>query len=118
MAEKKRLGRGLDSLIPELETEQAGAGPGAQDVPLRSIELNPRQPRLDLDEGELNRLADSIRSSGIIQPVIVRPLRTTPGMYELVCGERRVNPSRPSSATCRTTRCSSWPWWRTSSAPT
>jgi ParB family chromosome partitioning protein len=94
MAEKKRLGRGLDSLIPELETEQAGAGPGAQDVPLRSIELNPRQPRLDLDEGELNRLADSIRSSGIIQPVIVRPLRTTPGMYELVCGERRVRAAR------------------------
>lgn len=94
MAEKKRLGRGLDSLIPEMETAEVGEAAGSEEIPLRSIELNPKQPRLELDEAELNRLADSIRSSGLIQPVVVRPLANVPGMYELVCGERRVRAAK------------------------
>lgn len=94
MAEKRRLGRGLDSLIPELETAEPDGAAGVEEVPLRCIELNPKQPRLEMDEEELHRLADSIRSSGLIQPVLVRPLASAPGMYELVCGERRIRAAK------------------------
>jgi len=98
MAKKQRLGRGLDSLIPEMpEMEAPGrqaqddlpGGPhaGVQTVPLRKIELNPRQPRLEMDPQELERLSASIRESGVIQPVVVRPRGD---VYELVVGERRL----------------------------
>ena len=90
MAERRRLGRGLDSLIPAPE-EEARAGARPAEVPLRHIELNPRQPRFDVDPEELERLADSIRASGVIQPVVVRPAGDT---YELVVGERRVRAAK------------------------
>ena len=93
MSEKRRLGRGLDSLIPALEeTAAAPAGVvGIQEIPLKKIELNPDQPRLDINPEELARLAESIRSSGVIQPVMVRPAGE---MFELVVGERRVRAAR------------------------
>lgn len=91
--EKRRLGRGLDSLIPELG-DQAGDAAAPQEVPLRSIELNPKQPRTEVDPDELQRLADSITASGVIQPIVVRPARSIPGMYELVVGERRVRAAK------------------------
>ena len=103
MAKKQRLGRGLDSLIPEMpelgaqdrvqEAEAKGRqvpgrqAPGVQELPLRKIELNPKQPRLEMDAEELGRLAASIRESGVIQPVVVRPRGD---LYELVVGERRL----------------------------
>ncbi len=93
MAEKRRLGRGLDSLIPAPEPKSETPGGAPEEVPLRRIELNPDQPRFGVDPEELERLADSIRASGIIQPVVVRPGRT-PGGYELVVGERRVRAAR------------------------
>jgi len=90
MAEKRRLGRGLDSLIPSLDiVPNADAGP--QQVPLKKIELNPKQPRFDVDPAALERLADSIRSSGVIQPVVVRPAGE---LFELVVGERRVRAAK------------------------
>jgi ParB family chromosome partitioning protein len=86
MTERRRLGKGLDSLIPELDVDAAqGASP--QEIPLKKIEMNPRQPRRDLDPEPLQQLADSIKASGVIQPVIVRPAGD---LYELVVGERRV----------------------------
>jgi ParB family chromosome partitioning protein len=89
MAKKQRLGRGLDSLIPEMpEIEAPGPeAPGVRELPLRRIELNPKQPRLEMDPEELERLSASIRESGVIQPVVVRPRGD---IYELVVGERRL----------------------------
>ncbi len=89
MAEKRRLGRGLDSLIPAL----AGGAEtsGVEEIPLRRIELNPKQPRAGMDAEELERLAESIRSEGVIQPVVVRPAGAG---YELVIGERRARAAR------------------------
>lgn len=56
-------------------------------IDIRSIRLNPRQPRKMFDKDKLDELADSIREHGVIEPVIVRP--TDDGAYELVAGERR-----------------------------
>lgn len=98
MAKKQRLGRGLDSLIPDMpelepqaprapqEQADAPAG-GVQAISLQKIELNPKQPRLQVDPQELERLSASIRESGVIQPVVVRPRGD---VFELVVGERRL----------------------------
>ena len=99
MAKKQRLGRGLDSLIPEMPELQAQATrrrpaerrpaerPACRSCRSKRIELNPKQPRLEMDPEELERLAASIRESGVIQPIMVRPRGD---LYELVVGERRL----------------------------
>jgi len=90
MTLRKRLGRGLDALIPSPETADVPTG-SVRDVPLKKIDLNPKQPRVNIDTEELDKLADSIRSSGVIQPVLLRP---SGEMYELVVGERRIRAAR------------------------
>jgi ParB family transcriptional regulator, chromosome partitioning protein len=80
---KKVLGRGLGALIPE-----AGhAEPLPSEIDIDQISTNPDQPRLKFDDKSLNELADSIRSNGVIQAVLVRPLGDA---YQLVAGERRL----------------------------
>jgi ParB family chromosome partitioning protein len=80
---RKVLGRGLEALIPE-----AGrAKPVASELDIDQISTNPHQPRLRLDEKSLSGLADSIRTHGVLQPVLVRPLGNG---YQLVAGERRL----------------------------
>src|SRR4051794_30579383 len=81
------MGRGLSAILPR---SQKGAE-GFREVPLDLVRPNPRQPRRDFDEGALAELAESIRSRGLLQPVVVRPLAG--GEYELVAGERRVRAS-------------------------
>lgn len=49
----------------------------------------PFQPRVDMDEGRLNELADSIRSRGVLQPILVRPDPDQKGRYQIIAGERR-----------------------------
>ncbi|NIO12628.1 MAG: ParB/RepB/Spo0J family partition protein [Xanthomonadales bacterium] len=90
MAERRRLGRGLDALIPSLDSPGEADGE-VRRIPLHRVELNPRQPRLEIDADKLDQLADSIRSSGVIQPILVRPAESG---YELVVGERRVRAAR------------------------
>jgi ParB family transcriptional regulator, chromosome partitioning protein len=74
--------------------------PGAEfaEVPLDSIRPNPRQPRTVFDEDELGELVHSIREIGVLQPVVVRPVRgadvAEPVRYELIMGERRWRASR------------------------
>ncbi len=80
---KKGLGRGLESLIP-VETIQDGER--VEMLSIAEIEPNRYQPRRDFDQEKLEELAESIRNHGVVQPIIVRPLR--PG-YELIAGERR-----------------------------
>jgi ParB family chromosome partitioning protein len=93
---RNALGRGLDALIPPPEASAgarelavAATRPPAE-IPTRDIGPNPEQPRRRFEETELERLADSIRRHGVLQPVVVR--RAAPGAprpYELVVGERR-----------------------------
>src|SRR3954471_1100638 len=78
------MGRGLSAILPR---SQKGAE-GFREVPLDLVRPNPRQPRRAFDEGALADLAESVRSRGVLQPVVVRPLAG--GEYELVAGERRL----------------------------
>ncbi|TDI45496.1 MAG: ParB/RepB/Spo0J family partition protein [Acidobacteria bacterium] len=83
MSKRKALGKGLSSLIPE--TPRAGAT-GVLSLDLGLIHPSPDQPRKQFDEAALEELASSIRSHGVLQPVIVT--RDGNG-YRLVIGERR-----------------------------
>ncbi|MCP4391438.1 MAG: ParB/RepB/Spo0J family partition protein [Gammaproteobacteria bacterium] len=87
---KKRLGRGLGSLIGNIEevtsvaeTEKSG---GMVELDIDRIQRGKYQPRQNFDQDALQELADSIRSQGIVQPVVVRP---EGAHFELVAGERR-----------------------------
>ena len=81
------LGRGLDALIREAQDQQEG---GVRMLPLCDIHPNPRQPRRSFHEKPMEELAASIRSQGLLQPLLVRPMGTEqPGKYEIVAGERR-----------------------------
>jgi ParB family transcriptional regulator, chromosome partitioning protein len=86
MTETKRLGRGLEALLGPVSREQAEASGALRDLPITSLRPNPFQPRTRIDESELTDLANSMRASGLLQPVIVRP---RDGGYELIAGERR-----------------------------
>ena len=95
---RKALGRGLEALIPTatatetLEPRRAGAGNGVEQIPIEMIGANPFQPRTRFDDSSLKELTESIRSSGIIQPVIVRKAGTD--SYELIAGERRLRAAK------------------------
>jgi ParB family chromosome partitioning protein len=86
------LGRGLGALIPTGPAEDTIEGARFDEVPLDSIEPNPRQPREVFDPDALAELVTSIREVGILQPVVVREL--DPGRYQLIMGERRWRASR------------------------
>lgn len=86
------LGRGLDSLIPtaSLAAQHQGA---TVDVPVDAIVPNPFQPRTTLDQAKLEQLAQSIRTHGVIQPLIVT-LAEDGERYVLIAGERRWRAAR------------------------
>jgi len=88
---KMRLGRGLAALIGDVGDEigVVERARGQRRVPIEFLRPNPRNPRKTFEEGELARLASSIRERGIIQPVVVRAIPSTPDAYEIVAGERR-----------------------------
>ncbi len=95
MANKRGgLGKGLDLIFMENETEDAG---GAVTLNIGEIEPNRNQPRHDFDEQALRELADSIAQHGVLQPLLVRPLPD--GGYQLVAGERRWRASRMAGIT-------------------
>jgi ParB family chromosome partitioning protein len=83
-ATKRGIGRGLAAILPESAGEELG---DLRELPVELIEPNPKQPRTRFDEAALSGLAESISSSGVIQPLLVRPLHD--GGYELIAGERR-----------------------------
>jgi len=66
----------------------ADAG-GSRDIPIELISRNPDQPRKVFGEAELEELAASIRTRGIIQPLLLRPAPGAPGQFQIVAGERR-----------------------------
>lgn len=102
----RRLGRGLSSLLnigvpvevspPQTASELARPNSAMQvestlsdlsRIPVSKVHPSPFQPRQSMDDAALSRLADSIRRSGMLQPILVRP--AAGGTYELVAGERR-----------------------------
>ncbi|MFP6829697.1 MAG: ParB/RepB/Spo0J family partition protein [Gammaproteobacteria bacterium] len=92
MAKRKSLGRGLEALlstesIPEVE----GIAGNLKEIPVDLLQRGRYQPRVDMREETLQELADSIRSQGLVQPIVVRPLDPAGGglRYEIVAGERR-----------------------------
>ena len=82
------MGRGLAAILPRSRADEAGF----REVPLELIRPNPRQPRTDFDQEALVALAESIRSRGLLQPILLRPLAG--GTYELVAGERRLRAAK------------------------
>ena len=88
MADKRpALGRGLSALIPDAPSTPAPDGERSLDVDIDRLRPNPFQPRVHMDDARIEELARSIRSHGVIQPIVVR--RTAEGGYEIVAGERR-----------------------------
>src|SRR5216117_415235 len=84
---KPGLGRGLGALL----SSAPGTEETISEIPIDQIAVNPNQPRKLFDSGSFSELAASIRSSGVIQPVVVR--RHGPG-YQLIVGERRWRAAR------------------------
>ncbi len=94
-AKRRALGKGLESLLPSRPA--ASPAPAAQadaaetgkprEIPLHQIERNPFQTRKHFDDQQLVELGTSIAATGVVQPILVRPL---PGdRYQLIAGERR-----------------------------
>ena len=91
MPPRSGLGKGLDALIPTGQKTSGGEG-GIAQIPVESIQRNPRQPREKFDANELENLAASIREHGVIQPLVVSPGKN--GIYTLIAGERRLQAAR------------------------
>ena len=83
----KGLGLGLEALLGPKVSEAAADG-APSELPLAQLQPGKYQPRTRMDEGALYELAESIRSQGVMQPVLVRPLAD--GRFEIIAGERRV----------------------------
>jgi ParB family chromosome partitioning protein len=90
---RSRLGRGLASLIGDAADTDASTKPertqGARRVPIEFLRPNPRNPRRNFPEAELEELATSIKERGVIQPILVRAVRGSSEHYEIIAGERR-----------------------------
>lgn len=83
-ATRRGIGRGLAAILPEAAPGGAGE---LLELPVGLIKPNPKQPRTSFDTDALAGLASSIEASGVVQPLLVRPLPG--GSYELIAGERR-----------------------------
>jgi len=93
MVSKKRgLGRGLDALLGDVNQDENNLNDSLQHFPLDMIQPGKYQPRMDMSQESLEELADSIRSQGLVQPIVVRPIDG--GHYEIIAGERRWRASK------------------------
>ncbi|MGI8407003.1 MAG: ParB/RepB/Spo0J family partition protein [Actinomycetota bacterium] len=93
MTRRSGLGRGLDALLPQRGEEGDLESRDAQyQVPVGSIDPNPRQPRGTFEDAALGELAISIKELGVLQPLLVRPAEG--GRFELIAGERRWRASK------------------------
>src|SRR5215470_1620211 len=93
MEKRKVLGRGLDNLLPSGQVPASTAAPAAHhgesihQLAVELIDRNPYQTRKRVDEAPLAELADSIKATGVLQPITVRAVPG--GRYQLIAGERR-----------------------------
>jgi len=102
---RKALGKGLSALIPQRPPAPVSSSAPAEspdqsgtvrEVPVTEIDPNPLQPRAQFDQGRIEELAESIRSNGIIQPLIVR---RHGDRFQIVAGERRLRAARVAGLT-------------------
>ena len=101
MVRPKGLGKGIESLIPSRPIDRTVGeensaqvdGMGLRSIEIKTISPNPNQPRSYFNEDSLDELSASIKAVGVLQPILVRPLKqvdTTTGIaFELIAGERR-----------------------------
>ena len=109
-----KLGRGLSALLGDYtgarnvvenpEPAAAGAAPSTDEAPSLDIAIdriipNPKQPRRTFIEAELEELAESIRTKGVIQPILVRHDPANAEMFEIIAGERRWRAARRAGLT-------------------
>ena len=89
--QKKGLGRGLSSLMGDVEIPIKENNNKLSDtrIPISKLRANPLQPRRLFNKESINELAASIKSKGLVQPILVRPSEKNPGDYEIIAGERR-----------------------------
>lgn len=91
---QRGLGRGLDALLGSIRVESSNSSE-VKLLPISAIKPNQHQPRKEFDPEALADLAASIKSQGVLQPILVRPLGGNGGEgYELVAGERRTRASK------------------------
>lgn len=88
----KGLGKGLNSLFEENETDFEEGQKELIQVPITQVEPNKAQPRKTFEKDALDELASSIAQNGMLQPIIARPLQN--GQYQIVSGERRWRAAR------------------------
>lgn len=104
---RRALGKGLASLIPDvagvdplaegIPVPATGPVTGQVEIPIARIRPNPHQPRQHFDESETAELTESIRETGVLQPLLVRP--ESDGSYTLIAGERRLRAARNAGLT-------------------
>jgi ParB family transcriptional regulator, chromosome partitioning protein len=87
-AQQRGMGRGLAAILPRTGKVEDGL----REIPPELIQPNAHQPRRSFDQARLAELAESIRTRGVLQPVVVRPLAG--GSFELVAGERRLRAAK------------------------
>jgi len=97
MSPKKRLGRGLDALLskPMVAVSRPDSAEqsndGLKNLPVEHLQRGQYQPRIDMRQESLEELAESIKSQGVVQPIVARPVSKKDGSqrYEIIAGERR-----------------------------
>ncbi|MEK0434280.1 MAG: hypothetical protein RL369_329, partial [Pseudomonadota bacterium] len=90
----KGLGRGLDALLggsASFTDESSQSGNSTTSLPVTALQAGKYQPRTMMDEAALRELADSIRSQGVLQAILVRPIEGSQSgaTHEIIAGERR-----------------------------
>jgi len=96
--QKKVLGRGLAALLDDSGSESISFDKpkntfsSSEEINIKYIEINPNQPRLNIDNNKLQNLSDSIKELGIIQPITVRKISSD--KYQIISGERRFRASK------------------------
>lgn len=93
---KMVLGRGLDALFPDFQKSVSTNSDSIISLPIDSIERNPFQPRRVFDDEKLSEMAESIKSRGLLQPILVRQI---PVGWQLIAGERRLRASKLAGIT-------------------
>lgn len=86
MNKKSGLGRGLSNLIPDFQEAPRGGSAEYQEISIEDISPNPDQPRKSFPPDQLKELAQTLKSIGLIEPIVVRPWN---GKYQIISGERR-----------------------------
>ena len=86
MNKENKLGMGLGALLPSSSNDNISNN-GVQKINISQIVPNPSQPRKNFKDSELKELSNSIKSQGLIQPIIVKPVRNE--QYQIIAGERR-----------------------------